>query len=148
MNGEKKAAEPRGRWIIERCFEKRRWTRWRLWRRLSPGLFCVGGVPRRNKNYLLRQAGNCFQEKVVLVAGHLIARISVVVRPVLFFQVLFLSDCRLSLFPSSPRVFLFPVSRLFASRRHGPPDCRRQLRLVLDSFDASRCLGLTALYLR
>lgn len=67
--------------------------------------------------------------------GHPIARISAVVRPVLFFQVLFLFDCRLSFSFSLSLLllftFLFQSSRPLVSRCHGPPDCRRQLRLVL-----------------
>lgn len=62
--------------------------------------------------------------------GHPAARISVVVRPVLFFQVLFLSVSDSLPFSLSPtRAFLF-FSSPRVSRRHGPPDCRRQLSPV------------------
>jgi len=57
--------------------------------------------------------------------GHSVARISAVVRPVLFFKVLFLSDNFLSLFLSFSFsfsllfTFLFPISRHLVSRATG-----------------------------
>lgn len=94
----KRKRQPREKWIIGRCYEERRWMRCRL------------ALEEAVTKILLRRRGPATEQKLSSptsqqllpgkgdpCVGHPIARISVVVRPVLFFQVLFLSDCRLPL---------------------------------------------------
>lgn len=67
-DGQEEAARSRGRWTIVSVFRgERKGGRDEggpSGGRLLPG---VEGVPRRDENYLPRQAGNCFQEKAILV---------------------------------------------------------------------------------
>ena len=90
------------------------------------------GSRRGTKIIFPDKSGQLLPGKGDPCVGHPVARISAR-RPASFvfpsFILVRLPSFSLSLFLFF--TFLFPISRLLVLRRHGPSDCRRQLRLVL-----------------
>jgi hypothetical protein len=91
-------------------------------RRLSLGLLLHRRGPAAERKLSFLTSGNCFQEKTILVLvilQHALASSSG-------------RFCFSRFYSSDPFSFFPRVSpRLLVSRRHKPPDCRRQLSLVL-----------------